>query len=337
MSAIAAGSPYQFNRFVVFGDSLSDTGNLYRYSAHVIPKTPPYYQGHFSNGEIWIEQLAKAYFPNDTKSHIHNYAFGGAGAVISKKENLPYTLWHEVNDYLYFHHDTQKNTTLYFVWMGANNYLNGPTDVEEITTKVVRAISKEVEKLIQHGAVMMAIANLPDMSVVPEAHQEGTTALLSALTERHNHKLQTRVNELRHLYPNVRFVYVDTERLFKKVEDNPLAYGITNQTTPCYDGGYFLKGEASIDDNVLRDYLINESKKTNTTLNNQQVESLISNKMLRVAVKNAYLTSLLGEPSVDTSCQGDMFWDTVHPTTHVHGYMADYIKAAIQDSGLEVK
>ena len=41
---------------VAFGDSLSDVGNTYH--AFGYPPSPPYYQGHYSNGPIWLEYLA---------------------------------------------------------------------------------------------------------------------------------------------------------------------------------------------------------------------------------------------------------------------------------------
>ena len=47
-----------FSEIFTFGDSLSDTGNLYILSGGTIPPDPPYYQGRFSNGPIWTEQLA---------------------------------------------------------------------------------------------------------------------------------------------------------------------------------------------------------------------------------------------------------------------------------------
>ena len=38
-----------FSELVVFGDSLSDTGNLYAASGG-FPPSPPYFDGNFSNG-----------------------------------------------------------------------------------------------------------------------------------------------------------------------------------------------------------------------------------------------------------------------------------------------
>ncbi|OMJ13366.1 Thermolabile hemolysin, partial [Smittium culicis] len=55
-------------RLIVFGDSLSDIGNVDR-AKNVIPWVP----GRFSNGPMWNEYLA--YNNNYT---LINYAYGGA-------------------------------------------------------------------------------------------------------------------------------------------------------------------------------------------------------------------------------------------------------------------
>ena len=42
-----------------FGDSLSDVGNIYAASGGVIPG-PPYVNGQFSNGPVWVQDLASS-------------------------------------------------------------------------------------------------------------------------------------------------------------------------------------------------------------------------------------------------------------------------------------
>ncbi len=51
--ARAGGQP--FSRIVVLGDSLSDTGNFHQASGGI----PPYFNGRFSNGRVWVEYLAE--------------------------------------------------------------------------------------------------------------------------------------------------------------------------------------------------------------------------------------------------------------------------------------
>src|SRR5215472_939964 len=71
-------SPY--SELVVFGDSLSDTGNAYLFTDGAAAG-PPYFQGRFSNGPVWVEVLAGELglpAPAPSLSGGANYAFGGA-------------------------------------------------------------------------------------------------------------------------------------------------------------------------------------------------------------------------------------------------------------------
>jgi outer membrane lipase/esterase len=77
--SVAAG-PY--NQIVAFGDSLSDTGNDFILSGGTSPATP-YFQERFSNGPIWLDQLAiklGVAGPGPSLSGGTNYAYGGATA-----------------------------------------------------------------------------------------------------------------------------------------------------------------------------------------------------------------------------------------------------------------
>src|SRR5262245_61575441 len=64
-----------FSRIVVFGDSLSDTGNFFHLTGGLVPPSP-YANGRFSNGPLWVEYLADdlgmQLLPEDV------YAVGGA-------------------------------------------------------------------------------------------------------------------------------------------------------------------------------------------------------------------------------------------------------------------
>src|SRR5574338_599415 len=66
IAAAAYGAP--FTNLFFFGDSLSDTGNVYSVTSllnaatlglvPVQPLSPPYFNGRFSNGPLWTEQVA---------------------------------------------------------------------------------------------------------------------------------------------------------------------------------------------------------------------------------------------------------------------------------------
>jgi outer membrane lipase/esterase len=44
-----------FCQLVIFGDSLSDIGNVYILTNYTYPISPPYYQGRFCDGPNWID------------------------------------------------------------------------------------------------------------------------------------------------------------------------------------------------------------------------------------------------------------------------------------------
>ena len=54
-----------FDQIVFFGDSLSDNGNLYKLFYKILPKSPPYYNGRFSNGPTWAEDVGTYYNENN--------------------------------------------------------------------------------------------------------------------------------------------------------------------------------------------------------------------------------------------------------------------------------
>jgi phospholipase/lecithinase/hemolysin len=72
---VAGAASVPFSRIVVFGDSLSDTGNFYHLTGGQLPPTP-YANGRFSNGPLWVEYLA-----DDLGMQVlleNNYAVAGA-------------------------------------------------------------------------------------------------------------------------------------------------------------------------------------------------------------------------------------------------------------------
>ncbi|MBL8642894.1 MAG: hypothetical protein JNK21_03090, partial [Rhodospirillaceae bacterium] len=66
----------QYSNLIVFGDSLSDAGRLFAITGGTQPASPPYANGRFSNGPVWVELLApKLGF---TFNGATDFAVGGA-------------------------------------------------------------------------------------------------------------------------------------------------------------------------------------------------------------------------------------------------------------------
>ena len=93
-----SASAQTYNRLVVFGDSLSDNGNLYLISGGTQPPSPPYYQGRFSSGRVWTELLGfnAANFNGSVTGSI-NYAFGGSRTDASA--GVPFGMLNQLSRY----------------------------------------------------------------------------------------------------------------------------------------------------------------------------------------------------------------------------------------------
>ena len=86
LAATAFAQNRTFTNQYSFGDSLSDSGNLFAATSGLgAPNPPPpYFQGRFSNGRVFTELLGNALAltvtaPASVKSSL-NFAFGGATA-----------------------------------------------------------------------------------------------------------------------------------------------------------------------------------------------------------------------------------------------------------------
>lgn len=332
----------QFDTMVVFGDSLSDNGNLK--SLLPIPKSPPYFYGHFSNGPIWAEYLFVKYFPawnpyqypNNPPANFQNYAYGGAGATLSWKENLPLTLYNEILKYDLKDHPN-KNTSLYMIWMGANNYLNAPTNTNEITTNVVDAIGSNIQTLIGEGAKQFLIINLPDMGQAPEIIKEHNQAIATQLILLHNAKLANKYYQLVNQYPDVTFAYLDVYSLYAQLVQDPTQFGLKDSKTSCYDGGYWLRmKQKPITDDTLKQYLIADAQAKGYSVSEQMQNAVMQNPSLKEALRVSYDASHNSQTKnyITADCPGLVFWDQVHPTTKVHQIIASYAKRALDQAGI---
>lgn len=323
----------QFDTMVIFGDSLSDNGNLYNFMWHTLPVSPPYYLGHFSNGELWAEQLYRSYFPTDYVTGFQNYAVGGAGAVLSYKQYLPYTLTMELNNYFYWHTYGKKDTTLYALWIGGNNYLNAPYNEESITESVVNAIGGAIERLIKGGGTKFLIANLPDLAKTPYAKESKKQDLFSRLTRLHNDKLAKKINDLRTQYPEITLVYFDVYSFFNKGLEQASDWGFTHISEPCYLGGYIgwlTKQEPS--EQKLKDFYSQKDPNFQT----MDWALIKNNPQLKEAATASYLYQLLPAKNQEEAlhCEEYVFWDRIHPSTKAHTYIAEQARVLLDEAGL---
>ncbi|MCC5791569.1 MAG: SGNH/GDSL hydrolase family protein [Legionellaceae bacterium] len=275
-----------FNRIVVFGDSLSDTGNLYEYMDHKIPQSPPYYEGHFSNGPLWIEGLAEAWAPENPQDFILNYAFGGAGVSESDDDADMFTLKKEISTFLSAHDNVADPDSLYVVWIGANNYFAIPDDVDGAVEEVTGGIRRGLQRLLDAGSQHILVMNIPDLGTVPVASEFGEIERMREYSTKHNQRLQSIFDELKRDNPERNWYFYDVEAMLHKVMQNPEPYGITNTVDTCYDA-VIEKGSEQL---IMRFA--------------QNIQPYYKQNYNR------------------TACDGYLFFDPVHPTKIAHSRLA---------------
>lgn len=217
------------NQIYVFGDSLSDTGNMYRATNRNYPPNPPYFQGRYSNGQVWVEYLASK-LALDAKSA--NFAFGGAMTGKVSNNGIPGLLGQVEN---FTNNQLDANDSgLYVIWAGANDYIY---DVADSTAPVIN-ITQAVELLLNVGAKNILVANLPDLGDLPATKASASSQSLSAVTKAHNQGLAKSLSKLQQkLDSKSQIVELDISSLYRDAISNPYKYGFTNVTSACLNQG----------------------------------------------------------------------------------------------------
>ncbi|CCD01275.1 lipolytic enzyme, G-D-S-L family (fragment) (plasmid) [Azospirillum baldaniorum] len=229
VSAPAGAVP--FDRVFVFGDSLSDTGRVYELTRGGIPQSPPYYDGRFSNGPVWVERLAPLIGSQpDQKT---NFAYGGAETGTLSQTGVP-GIQGQVGQFL-FSRPSGTGGGLFAVWAGGNDYFNrvsAGADPSGLVTQTVGNIVTTVERLAALGGKTFLVPNLPDLGTVPDTRNSDRAALLNAVTASHNTLLSQAMADVEKRL-GVTVVVADVNALYRAVAANPTAYGFTNTVTPC--------------------------------------------------------------------------------------------------------
>ncbi len=221
---------------VVYGDSLSDNGNLFALAGQ--PPSPPYYMGRRSNGPVAVEQLASV-----LGVPLHDFAFIGATTGIGNYADAGTPT--SMGAFLLPGMQAEFNDTsplvpgfgsgaLFVVWGGPNDFLSpSPLDATavDVANRAVADIIGIVTGLQSLGAQNILVPDMPDLGLTPYIQSLGPAAVAqgSAITNYFNAKL------LSDLPAGV--IFFDTASLMRSIVANPAAFGFTNVTDPCLESG----------------------------------------------------------------------------------------------------
>ncbi len=164
-----------YSAMYVFGDSLSDTGNVSAATAGTVP-APPYAPGRFSNGPVWVETLSANLglgAVNPSSLGGKNYAWGGAVTGPALTSTFP-TLTQQAGIYLGNVGGVADANALYVVWGGGNDVRAG-----NVTNTVANLVAI-ITSLAGAGATNFLVPNLPDIGLTPDAIAAGPAAVAGA-------------------------------------------------------------------------------------------------------------------------------------------------------------
>jgi phospholipase/lecithinase/hemolysin len=239
LSALALGgvsSAASFNDLVVFGDSLSDIGNIAQ--APLINTPGPYYwNGRFSNGPVYAEPLATGLglpaLKRSTSSGGGDYAYGGAK---STGTSFPDSLFvKDIDDQVtqFLGARSANASTLYLVLAGANDLIGGQTNM----SVPVGSLSNSINRLVTAGARQFLVINLPPMGDTPRYNGSPTTHdQFNARSQQFNTALATMLSGLETNNPALSIYQLDLFALFDRVISEPSLFDLVNVTSSAAPG-----------------------------------------------------------------------------------------------------
>lgn len=337
------------NKIVIFGDSLSDQGNLKTW-LRIVPRHP-YEGGRFTNGRNWVD-----YFFQKTGIPIYNTAVGGSvTAPETSRENRQCT-WKEeivnlahttfsgsVDDELKKYLDEELSlgtineplNTLFIIFVGGNDYLDRLKSEYELDTfidnpkdqfigsdlineQVTTNIQKHLIALAEKGAKNIMVLNLPNFGMIPKLLELSYHKETSESEDERLVRLSQGVSKI--IQVHNKLLKEKTESLKEKYPQIKFIYGdVYSGLERTFSARHIFKSRTFFNYELDPDFMRLFSYK------NQQ--ALIN--------KACYESDICKTP------HRTIFWDFVHPTSYGHCLLAAgihqklYLEGLISKSSLE--
>ncbi|QUJ66443.1 SGNH/GDSL hydrolase family protein [Photobacterium sp. GJ3] len=235
------GAVSGLNKVVAFGDSLSDTGNLFNASQWVFPNRNSWFLGHFSNGFVWTEYLSES-----LNLPLYNWAVGGAAgsnqyvALTGVTEQVTSYL-----EYMQLAKNYNPANTLFTLEFGLNDFMNYDRSVADASAD----FSEAMKRLTASGANHILLMTLPDATRAPQFKYSSQAEIdkVQAKILAFNAFIQAEAK--RYQDQGVNVVLFDAHKLFDQITSNPQSHGFANAKDACLD----------INRNSAADYLYSHS------------------------------------------------------------------------------
>lgn len=192
---VCCSNGFGYSSLVAFGDSLSDNGNVMR----------------FTDGALWVELLA-----DHSSTHLYDMAFGGATTGYDNPAiGSPITgLQWQVDTSSPLVASLPADDMLLTVWAGANDLLQGREPGAAVAN-----IGTALETLYTAGGRNFLVANLPDVGKTPafiSLPDPSTAQIASLWTGYFDTGLVTMLNIFEGRHTDIKLYFVDTFSIFNQ-------------------------------------------------------------------------------------------------------------------------
>jgi phospholipase/lecithinase/hemolysin len=337
----------EIQRLVIFGDSLSDTGNL-KSRLRMFPASP-YWIGRFSNGPMWPD-----YIDAMSTLSVQNHAVGGAS--VTGKDTMPKgTFMQRMQDggQFFVSGTTQQQISVFekgflldnqldspekaaaMLWAGANDYISkepftgaietlldrpdSPEGYLSVVDTVIDRMEQQLLALLGYGFDRVLVGNLPNLGLSPVIVENKTYGVSAELSEDQRRSLLSlRLAELTDYH------------------NEQLALMVTRLDTEMPDASIRLFNAHRLFNDVLGEHAqyhqaLKEEADFDTNNNAKKIESEIHSV---VAQERCFSGGYMGSRDPQEICPNSnraIFWDVVHPTTYVHCWVAYTINQQLSE------
>jgi phospholipase/lecithinase/hemolysin/endonuclease/exonuclease/phosphatase family metal-dependent hydrolase len=251
MALCGTASAASYSALYSFGDSLSDTGNVLAATGGVQPAAP-YSAGRYSNGPVWVEDLADGLGLGPMIPSLlggNNYAAGGAQTGTTQVHTANGSDLPAQIAQFGAAHAVAPAGALYTLAIGSNDLFallqsTDPLGLAAVTVgAAVTGIDAAVATLAAAGARSFLVMNLPDLGVTPAVSAFGLTAsaVASALTAEFNTALAASLAALA-AADTLDVRILDAYSLLDREISDPTAFGILDVKDACWTGNFIGTG-----------------------------------------------------------------------------------------------
>ncbi|KAJ3366345.1 hypothetical protein GGF31_008073 [Allomyces arbusculus] len=229
----------RFDRVIAFGDSSTDSGNVFNLTKGAWPVPESYAQGRFSNGRTWVEYLAR-HVVSKRAPVLRNFAFGGATTDSKMVQgytgpNSDIAVPSVMEQLVLFAKDVKRNPhllegrNLYAIWAGdaaispdtlANNLIRAVEAIDDIHAHTDHARTPHILLLgMSDFNYMPYFATLDDAS---RAKFIAANQAFNAALAKHVQAYRTTMTAMRR---RARVTFVPTVHVVSDILANPEGFG----------------------------------------------------------------------------------------------------------------